>query len=70
MTFELGTLVIASQAYVRVLFLITDAAERGRIPDRLTQHTLAYALALGVYATSWSYFGLALLSPEPAPPSP
>ncbi|MFE8601784.1 ATP-binding protein [Archangium violaceum] len=57
MTFELGTLVIASLAYLLVLFLIAYAAERGLIPSRITQHPLAYALALGVYATSWSYFG-------------
>ncbi|WP_375767410.1 ATP-binding protein [Archangium gephyra] len=57
MTFELGTLVIASLIYLLVLFLIAYAAERGRIPARITQHPLAYALALGVYATSWSYFG-------------
>ncbi|MFY0570755.1 ATP-binding protein [Archangium lansingense] len=57
MTFELGTLVIVSLAYLLVLFLIAYAAERGLIPARITQHPLAYALALGVYATSWSYFG-------------
>ncbi len=57
MTLELGTLVVASLVYLLVLFLIAYAAERGRIPARLTQHPLAYALALGVYATSWSYFG-------------
>jgi signal transduction histidine kinase/Na+/proline symporter len=57
MTLELGTLVVASLAYLLVLFLIAYAAERGRIPSRFTQHPLVFALALGVYATSWSYFG-------------
>ncbi len=57
MTLELGTLVFASLGYLLVLFLIAYAAERGLIPARITQHPLAYALALGVYATSWSYFG-------------
>ncbi|HSP80676.1 MAG TPA: histidine kinase, partial [Myxococcaceae bacterium] len=57
MTLELGTLVFASLGYLLVLFLIAYAAERGRIPARITQHPLAYALSLGVYATSWSYFG-------------
>ncbi|WNG34426.1 PAS domain S-box protein [Archangium violaceum] len=57
MTLELGTLVVASLAYLLLLFLIAYAAERGLIPSRITQHPLAYALALGVYATSWSYFG-------------
>lgn len=57
MTLELGSLVAASVAYLLVLFLVAYAAERGAIPARITQHPLVYALALGVYATSWSYFG-------------
>ncbi|PTL83662.1 ATP-binding protein [Vitiosangium sp. GDMCC 1.1324] len=57
MILDLGTLVVAALIYLLVLFLIAYAAERGRIPSRVTQHPLAYALALGVYATSWSYFG-------------
>ncbi|QSQ23726.1 PAS domain-containing protein [Pyxidicoccus parkwayensis] len=57
MTLELGSLVAASVAYLLVLFLVAYAAERGVIPSRITQHPLVYSLALGVYATSWSYFG-------------
>jgi hypothetical protein len=57
MTLELGPLVAASVAYLLVLFLVAYAAERGRIPPRITQHPLVYALALGVYAMSWFYFG-------------
>lgn len=57
MTLGPGPLVIASVAYLGVLFLVAYAAERGRISARITQHPLTYALALGVYATSWSYFG-------------
>ncbi|NTX00481.1 ATP-binding protein [Myxococcus sp. CA040A] len=57
MTLELGSLVAASVAYLLVLFLVAYAAERGLISSRITQHPLVYALALGVYATSWSYFG-------------
>ncbi|WP_141331588.1 ATP-binding protein [Myxococcus sp. AB025B] len=57
MTLELGSLVAASVVYLLVLFLVAYAAERGLISSRITQHPLVYALALGVYATSWSYFG-------------
>ncbi|MCP3142830.1 ATP-binding protein [Pyxidicoccus xibeiensis] len=57
MTLELGSLVAASVAYLLLLFLVAYAAERGLIPARITQHPLVYSLALGVYATSWSYFG-------------
>ncbi|MCE9667280.1 ATP-binding protein [Myxococcus stipitatus] len=57
MTLELGPLLAASIAYLLVLFLVAYAAERDIIPSRVTQHPLVYALALGVYATSWSYFG-------------
>ncbi|MBZ4422104.1 ATP-binding protein [Myxococcus sp. RHSTA-1-4] len=57
MTLELGSLVAASVVYLLVLFLVAYAAERGVIPSRITQHPLVYSLALGVYATSWSYFG-------------
>ncbi|RKH37131.1 ATP-binding protein [Corallococcus sicarius] len=57
MTLGLGPLVVASVGYLGVLFLVAYAAEKGRIPARITQHPLVYALALGVYATSWSYFG-------------
>ncbi|MCP3101133.1 ATP-binding protein [Myxococcus sp. K15C18031901] len=57
MTLELGPLLAASIAYLLVLFFVAYAAERNLIPSRVTQHPLVYALALGVYATSWSYFG-------------
>ncbi|WP_338864103.1 ATP-binding protein [Myxococcus stipitatus] len=57
MTLELGSLVAASVVYLLLLFLVAYAAEKGLISSRITQHPLVYALALGVYATSWSYFG-------------
>ena len=57
MTFELWTLFLAGVAYLLVLFLIAYAAERGWIPSSVARHPLTYVLSLGVYATSWSYYG-------------
>src|SRR5258706_5514208 len=57
MTFELGILFLAAVAYLLVLFLIAYAAERGFIPSMVARHPLTYVLSLGVYATSWSYYG-------------
>jgi Na+/proline symporter len=57
MTFELGILFLAAVAYLLVLFLIAYAAERGFIPSAVARHPLTYVLSLGVYATSWSYYG-------------
>ncbi|KPK37409.1 MAG: hypothetical protein AMJ69_11655 [Gammaproteobacteria bacterium SG8_47] len=57
MTFDLGTLFGIGVAYLMVLFLIAHATERGWIPDRIVKHPATYALSLGVYATSWTYYG-------------
>lgn len=57
MTFELGTLFVAGVLYLALLFLTAHAAERGWLPARLVRHPLTYTLSLGVYATSWSYYG-------------
>lgn len=57
MTFDLTTLFIAALIYLSLLFLIAYGAERGWIAAGIVRHPLTYALSLGVYATSWSYFG-------------
>jgi PAS domain S-box-containing protein len=56
-TLELDTLVLAALAYLTLLVLIAEATERGWIPRRVAEHPWVHALSLGVYATSWSYFG-------------
>jgi PAS domain S-box-containing protein len=43
--------------YLLLLFFIAYATEQGWISERITRHPLTYALSLGVYATSWSYYG-------------
>ncbi len=57
MTLELSTLFIAAVLYLLFLFLIAHATERRWLPSRLTRHPAVYVLSLGVYATTWSYYG-------------
>lgn len=47
----------ASLSYLALLFLLAWLAERGTIPLSVARHPITYTLSLGVYATSWSYYG-------------
>jgi Na+/proline symporter/signal transduction histidine kinase/ActR/RegA family two-component response regulator len=52
------TVLFAGLAYVGLLFAVAsfgDRKARGRLSG--TQRSLIYALSLGVYCTSWTYFG-------------
>jgi len=55
--YELSTLFGVGVIYLLLLFLIAHATERGVIPERWVRHPAVYVLSLGVYATSWSYYG-------------
>jgi len=57
MSFELGHLFFAAVVYLLVLFFIAYATEQGWLPQRLARHPVTYALSLGVYATSWTFYG-------------
>ncbi len=57
MTFSLTYLFLAVVGYLSLLFLIAYATEHGRIPSSVARHPATYVLSLGVYATSWSYYG-------------
>ncbi|NIR59682.1 MAG: histidine kinase [Gammaproteobacteria bacterium] len=57
MSFELEHLFAAGVAYLSLLFLIAYAVERGWLPRRIARHPATYVLSLGVYATSWTYYG-------------
>ena len=57
MSFELGHLFFAAVVYLLVLFFIAYATEQGWIPQRIARHPATYALSLGVYATSWTFYG-------------
>ncbi len=57
MGFELGHLFFAGVVYLLLLFLIAYATEQGWIPERVVRHPATYALSLGVYATTWTFYG-------------
>jgi len=57
MGIELGWLFAAAVTYLVVLFLVAYAADSGLIPKRFVTSPLVYSLSLGVYATSWTYYG-------------
>jgi len=57
MSFELGHLFFAGITYLLVLFLIAYATEAGWISNRIARHPITYTLSLGVYATTWSFYG-------------
>ena len=57
MGIELWVLFLAALVYLGVLFLIAYAGENGYLPKKLIEHPAVYALSLGVYATSWTFYG-------------
>ncbi len=57
MGIELWVLFFVALAYLGLLFLIAYAADNGYLPKALVEHPAVYALSLGVYATSWTFYG-------------
>ncbi len=57
MGIELWVLFLAALVYLGVLFLIAYCADNGYLSKRLVEHPAIYALSLGVYATSWTFYG-------------
>ncbi len=57
MPYELEVLFGASIFYLLILFFIAYATDSGVIPEHWVRHPLTYILSLGVYATSWSFYG-------------
>ncbi len=60
-------LLLAGLAYLVLLFFIAEAAERGWIFGRWVSHPWVGAAALGVYATSWTFFGSVGLAQREGP---
>lgn len=54
---ELWELSAAVVGYLGLLFLIAYVVERGWLPATLARHPLTYTLSIGVYATTWTYYG-------------
>ena len=57
MTYELEILFGASLLYLLILFLVAYITDSGLLPEHWTANPPIYVLSLGVYATSWSYYG-------------
>ncbi|WP_419533685.1 ATP-binding protein [Endozoicomonas sp.] len=57
MSFELEYIVLLSVAYLAILFLCAWATDRGIIPRKIVHHPATYVLSLGIYASSWAYYG-------------
>ena len=57
MQFELWQLFLVGVSYLGILFLIATATDRNWLPSGIARHPLVYTLSIGVYATSWSFYG-------------
>ena len=57
MTIDLVTLLLVALAYLALLFLVAWLTERSVLPARLARHPVTFSLSLGVYATTWTYYG-------------
>lgn len=58
MSFSLSQLLYISITYLIVLFGVAWITERGWIPSAIVRHPLVYTLSLGVYASSWTFYGM------------
>jgi len=57
MTIELWWLFAFTIGYLAMLFVIAWVADTGKLPQRVISNPIVYTLSLGVYATSWTYYG-------------
>ncbi|MDZ7788055.1 MAG: ATP-binding protein [Halofilum sp. (in: g-proteobacteria)] len=57
MTLDPWLLFAVGVAYLALLFLIAWLAEHGWLPSGLIRHPITVTLSLGVYATSWTFYG-------------
>ncbi len=57
MGIDLWSLFLIAISYLGLLFLIAHCADAGYIPRKIVDHPVVYTLSLGVYATSWTYYG-------------
>ena len=57
MSFDPEVLVMVSIIYLSVLFLCAWATEKEIIPKKITLHPATYVLSLGIFASSWAYYG-------------
>lgn len=58
MNFNLGLLALLGCGYLLALFGAAWLTEKGLLPERLTRHPLVHILALGVFASAWTFYGI------------
>ena len=57
MGYDLEPLLFVSVAYLLLLFSIAWITDKGWIPQSIVRHPITYVLSLGIYASSWAYYG-------------
>jgi len=57
MIYELEVLFGAGLLYLMILFFVAYVTDSGLLPTQWVSSSPVYVLSLGVYATSWSYYG-------------
>lgn len=57
MGYDLEPLLFVSVAYLLLLFSIAWITDKGWIPQSVVRHPITYVLSLGIYASSWAYYG-------------
>ena len=57
MSFELEVIALVSGAFLLTMFGVAWATEKGIIPLKLVHHPAVYVLSLGIYASSWTFYG-------------
>ncbi|MEH6649193.1 MAG: ATP-binding protein [Motiliproteus sp.] len=57
MTFSLSLLFGCGVSFLLLLFAISFATNRNIIPTRISRHPAIFVLALGVYASAWTFYG-------------
>lgn len=57
MTFDLTSISLIAIGYLLVLFGIAFITDKGWFPRKLISHPLTYVLSLGIYTSSWAFYG-------------
>jgi PAS domain S-box-containing protein len=58
MNFDLSLLALLGSGYLLALFGAAWLTDRGWLPQRITRHPLVHVLALGVFASAWTFYGI------------
>lgn len=64
MTLDSSVVVVCSVIYLALLFLLAVISRQAWFPQSINKHPITYVLSLGVFASSWSLFGITELALE------